>query len=269
MRSPTVREPAVAGGFYPSDAGVLRETVDTLLLDADPVLSSTPKALVVPHAGYVYSGPVAATAYALAARRRDTMTRVIVIGPTHRVAVQGIALAGFQFFATPLGLLTVPEAWALERLSALRTVCASPEAHWREHSVEVQLPFIQRALGNVDVIPMLAGIATGDEVADVLDALWGGPETLIVISTDLSHYLPDQEARRVDASTIARILALDGPIDHEHACGATALNGLLTAARRHGLHPTLLDARNSSDTAGDPDRVVGYCALAFEEARHE
>ena len=268
MRSPTVREPAVSGSFYPSDPSVLRDTVDALLSSAVPHLSSTPKALVVPHAGYVYSGPIAATAYALAARMRDTITRVIVIGPTHRVAVRGIALAGVEGFATPLGVLSVPEAWAAAQLSALPTVCVSPEAHRWEHSVEVQLPFIQRALGNVDVIPMLAGDATGDEVADVLDALWGGPETLIIISTDLSHYLPDLAARQIDAATIARILALDGPIDHEHACGATPLNGLLTAARLHGLHPTLLDARNSSDTAGDPDRVVGYCAVAFEEDRH-
>jgi len=268
MRSPTVREPAVAGSFYPSDAGVLRDTVDALLADAASSRVSTPKAIAVPHAGYVYSGAVAATAYALVARMRDTITRVIVIGPNHRVAVRGIALAGVQRFATPLGLVSVPEAWALARLSALPTVCVSPEAHRWEHSVEVQLPFIQRALGDVDVIPLLAGDTNGDEVADVLDALWGGPETLIVISTDLSHYLPDHEARQTDAATIARILALDGPIDHAHACGATALNGLLTAARRHGLHPIVLDARNSSDTAGDPDRVVGYCAVAFEEAPH-
>ena len=266
MRSPTVREPAVAGSFYPSDPLVLRGVLEDLLSGAASDLSLTPKALVVPHAGYVYSGAVAATAYALAARMRGTITRVIVIGPTHRVAVRGVALAGVEGFATPLGVLGVPEAWATARLSALPTVCVSPEAHRWEHSVEVQLPFIQRALGNVDVVPMLAGDATADEVADVLDALWGGQETLIIVSTDLSHYLHDHEARQVDAATITRILALDGPIDHEHACGATPLNGLLTAARRHGLTPTLLDARNSSDTAGDPDRVVGYCAIAFEEA---
>ncbi|NTV40429.1 MAG: AmmeMemoRadiSam system protein B, partial [Demequinaceae bacterium] len=247
----------------------LRDMVDTLMAGAAPRVSRTPKALVVPHAGYIYSGPVAATAYSLAAGIRDAITRVIVIGPTHRVAVRGIALAGVEGFATPLGVVSVPEDWAVAHLSALPSVCIFPEAHKWEHSVEVQLPFIQRALGDVDVIPLLAGDATGDEVADVLDALWGGPETLIIISTDLSHYLPDRAARHVDAGTISRILALDGPIDHEHACGATPLNGLLTAARRHGLHPTLLDARNSSDTAGDPQRVVGYCAVAFEESTHE
>lgn len=264
MRSPTVREPAVAGRFYPSDAIVLRDQVDALLASAAPATTGDPKALVVPHAGYEYSGAVAATAYSLAARMRDTITRVVIIGPTHRVAVRGIALAGVGAFATPLGALEVPEELVESELSALTTVHVSPEAHRWEHSVEVQLPFIQRALGDVEVVPLLAGDATGDEVAAVLDALWGGPETLIVISTDLSHYLPDNVARRVDAMTIARIIALDGPIDHEHACGATPLNGLMIAARRHGLRPTLLDARNSSDTAGDPDRVVGYCAVAFE-----
>jgi MEMO1 family protein len=268
MRSPAVREPAVSGSFYPEDPSVLRDTVDALLSGAAPHPSLTPKALVVPHAGYVYSGPVAAVAYALAARMRDRITRAVIIGPTHRVALRGVALAGVEGFATPLGVLPVPESWAATRLSALPTASVNHEAHRWEHSVEVQMPFIQRALGTVDVIPVLAGDATSDEVADVLDALWGGPETLIIVSTDLSHYLPDHEARRADAATIARILALDGPIDHEYACGATALNGLLTAARRHGLHPTLLDARNSSDTAGDPDRVVGYCSIAFEEAPH-
>jgi len=247
---------------------VLRDMVDSLLSRADPPSAITPKALVVPHAGYAYSGPVAATTYALAARMRDTVTRVIVIGPTHRVPVRGIALAGVQAFATPLGMVPVPQAWAEERLSTLATVTISPEVHRQEHSVEVQLPFIQRTLGDVEAVPMLAGDATGYEVADVLDALWGGPETLIIISTDLSHYLPDSAARWTDAATIARIVALDGPIDHEHACGATPLNGLLTVARRHGLKPTVLDARNSSDTAGDPDRVVGYCAIAFEEDHH-
>lgn len=269
MRSPTVREPAVSGSFYPSDALVLLDTVDHLLSAAATRRDCTPKALVVPHAGYVYSGPIAASAYALARLMRGVVTTVVIVGPTHRVAVRGIALAGVDGFATPLGVLPVPAAWAMGRLSELSTVRVVPEAHKWEHSVEVQLPFIQRALGDVDVIPMLAGEATGNEVADVLDALWGGPETLIVISTDLSHYLSDADARGADAETIARILSLDAPIDHEHACGATPLNGLLTAARRHGLRPTLLDARNSSDTAGDPDRVVGYCAVAFEEATHE
>lgn len=268
MSSPTLREAAVAGSFYPGDADVLRDTVDALLADAASVPAPLPKALVVPHAGYQYSGPVAASAYARAARGRGLVERVVVIGPTHRVPVRGIALAGAQGFITPLGVVRVAEDWAMDRLSTLPAVCISPESHRWEHSVEVQLPFIQRSLGDVEVVPLLAGQATGDEVADVLEALWGGPETLLVISTDLSHYLPDHQARPIDAATVAKIAALDGPIHHELACGATPLNGLLVVARRRALLPTLLDLRNSSDTAGDPDRVVGYCAFAFEEAHN-
>ena len=268
MRSLTVREPAVAGTFYPGDAAELRDLVDSLLSDAVSPDMTIPKALVVPHAGYAYSGPVAASAYARVAQARGTIDRVILIGPSHRVALRGVARAGASGFATPLGVLPVPEDWAMVRLSTVPEVCVSPDAHQWEHSVEVQLPFIQRTLGDVDIVPLLAGHATGEEVAEVLDALWGGRETLVVISTDLSHYLPHGEATRVDAATLARIGALDGPIDHDHACGATPLNGLLIAARRHGLIATLLDARDSSDTAGEPDRVVGYCAFAFEEAPH-
>ncbi|WP_291379100.1 AmmeMemoRadiSam system protein B [Demequina sp.] len=265
MPSPTLREAAVAGSFYPRSADVLRDTVDALLADAASSPAPMPKALVVPHAGYQYSGPVAAFAYARAAQGRGLVERVIVIGPSHRVPLRGIALAGAQGFATPLGVVRVPDDWATDQLSTLPQVCVAPDAHRWEHSVEVQLPFIQRTLGDVEVVPLVAGEATGDEVADVLEALWGGPETLLVVSTDLSHYLPDSEAKLIDAATVAKIAALDGPIHHEYACGATPLNGLLVAARRRALRPTLLDLRNSSDTAGDPTSVVGYCAFAFEE----
>ena len=269
MPSPTRREAAVAGSFYPEDADALRNTVDALLADAVSSPAPMPKALVVPHAGYQYSGPVAASAYARAARGRGLVERVILIGPSHRVPLRGIALSGAHGFATPLGVVTVPDEWTMDKLSALSAVRVAPEAHRWEHSVEVQLPFIQRVLGEVEVVPLVAGDATGDEVADVLEALWGGPETLVVVSTDLSHYLRDREARPIDAATVAKIAALDGPIHHEFACGATPLNGLLVAAHRHALRPILLDLRNSSDTAGDPDRVVGYCAFAFEDADHE
>jgi AmmeMemoRadiSam system protein B len=189
----------------------------------------------------------------------------VVIGPTHHVPVRGMALSGVDGFRTPLGVLPVAEAWAEERLVGVPAVCVFAETHRREHAVEVQLPFLQRALGGVEIVPLLAGEASGGEVADVLDELWGGPETLVVISSDLSHYLPYEKARRVDAGTIAQISALDGPLDHTQACGATAVNGLLVAARRHGLRPVLLGACSSGDTAGDRSRVVGYCAFAFEE----
>ncbi|HUX69098.1 MAG TPA: AmmeMemoRadiSam system protein B [Cellulomonadaceae bacterium] len=265
MRSSRVREPAVAGAFYPGDPEVLRITVDRLLADAPPPEeAAVPRAVIVPHAGYVYSGSTAALAYARVARGRDVIRRVVVIGPTHRVPVRGVALPGADGFRTPLGVMPVAEAWAEDRLAGVPAVCLFAETHRWEHSVEVQLPFLQRALGDVEVVPLLAGDATGDEVADVLDALWGGPETLVVISSDLSHYLPYEEARRVDAGTIAQISALDGPVDHLQACGATPVNGLLVAARRHGLRPELLGACSSGDTAGDRLRVVGYSAFAFD-----
>jgi len=264
--SPVVREAAVAGLFYPGDPEVLRATVDRLLADAPspPEDAPVPRAVIVPHAGYVYSGSTAAMAYLRVARGRDTIRRVVVIGPTHRVPVRGVALPGADKFRTPLGVLPVAEAWAEERLAGVPAACVFADTHRQEHSVEVQLPFLQRVLGDVEIVPLLAGDASGEEVADVLDALWGGPETLVVISSDLSHYLTYDEARRVDAETIAQIAALDGPLDHMQACGATPVNGLLVAARRRGLHPTLLGACSSGDTAGDRSQVVGYCAFAFD-----
>ena len=266
MRSSRVREAAVDGSFYPGDPEGLRATVDRLLADApsSPDQAPVPRAVIVPHAGYIYSGSTAAMAYVRVARGRDSIRRVVVIGPTHRVPVRGVALSGVDGFRTPLGVLPVAEAWAEERLVGVSAVCVFAETHRWEHAVEVQLPFLQRALGGVEIVPLLAGDATGEEVADVLDELWGGPETLVVISSDLSHYLPYEQARRVDAGTIAQISALDGPLEHTQACGATAVNGLLVAARRHGLRPVLLGACNSGDTSGDRSRVVGYCAFAFE-----
>lgn len=264
VREPVVREPAVAGRFYPADPDQLRAAVDALLADVPPPPPDAlvPRAVIVPHAGYVYSGSTAALAYARIARGRGTIRRVVVVGPTHRVPVRGVALPGADVFRTPLGDVPVPHAWAQERLADVPAACTNPETHRHEHSVEVQLPFLQRVL-DVDVVPLLAGDALGDEVADVLEALWDD-ETLVVISSDLSHYRTYEEARRVDAGTIAQITALDAPIDHLQACGATPVNGLLVAARRRGLRTTLLGACSSGDTAGDRSRVVGYCAFAFE-----
>lgn len=268
MNSLAVREAAVAGTFYPGDPVVLRDTVDRLLAEAPrpPADAPVPRAVIVPHAGYIYSGPTAAAAYARVAAGRERLTRVVLVGPTHRLPVLGVALPGADAFRTPLGTLPVAETWAEERLADVPAVCVFAETHRSEHSVEVQIPFLQRALGDVEIVPMLAGDASGEEVADVLDALWGGPETLVVISSDLSHYLGYDEATQVDAATIAQISALDGPLNHSQACGATPINGLLVLARRRGLVPTLLDARNSGDTSGDRNRVVGYCAFAFDEA---
>lgn len=261
-----VRRPAVAGTFYPAEAAVLADLVATLLSDArarapvDPP-GVPPEALIVPHAGYVYSGPTAALGYAQLDRLHAPVRRVVLLGPVHRVPVRGLALPGARAFATPLGEVAVDPASA-ETVSRLPQVVASPAAHALEHSIEVQLPLLQVALGEFSLLPLAVGDATPAQVAQVLDAVWGGPETLVVISSDLSHYHPDRQAREIDAETVRRILALDGPISHARACGATPVNGLVLAARARGLTPHLLEVRTSADTAGDPRRVVGYTSIA-------
>ena len=260
----TIRPAAVAGLFYPDDPITLRHTVADLLAGTRGTASArAPKALIVPHAGYIYSGPVAASAYARLAALRGRIRRVVLLGPTHRVYVRGLALPEAERFATPLGEIELDRE-GLQKLTGLSQVVRSAAAHAQEHSLEVQLPFLQQVLGDFQLLPLAVGEATAAEVAEVLETVWGGDETLIVISSDLSHFLPDRLARQVDGGTVDAILALDSHLNHEQACGATPVNGLLLAARKHGLHPVVLDVRNSSDTAGDADRVVGYAAFAFE-----
>lgn len=265
-----IRPAAVAGTFYPGSARELAREV-TGLLAAAPRASPTqpvPKAIVAPHAGYIYSGPVAASIYAQLAPARGQIRRVVLLGPTHRVAVRGLALPAAAGFATPLGVVEVDQA-AVAALRGLPQVTESAAAHALEHSLEVQLPFLQTVLDEFTLLPLAVGDATPNEVAQVLDALWGGPETLIVVSSDLSHYLPYRDAQNTDRATADAILHLSTGIGHEQACGATPLTGLTFAARRRGLKPSLIDLRNSGDTAGDRSRVVGYGAFAFyEEAGH-
>jgi hypothetical protein len=262
-----VRPAAVAGMFYPAAPAALAAEVRAHLgraLAQPAGTSAVPKALIAPHAGYVYSGPIAASAYARLAAGRDTIRRVVLFGPTHRVPVRGLALPSVGAFATPLGTVRVDrEAAAAAR--ALPQVCESDAAHAFEHSLEVQLPFLQAVLGEFSIVPFAVGDATPGEVSEVIDLLWGGPETLIVVSSDLSHYHRYAEARAIDRVTGEAILALSATLDHEQACGATPINGLLLAARRHGLQAELLDLRNSGDTAGDKSRVVGYASFAFSE----
>jgi AmmeMemoRadiSam system protein B len=262
-----VRRPAVAGTFYPADPAALRLAVDRLLADAEVpagTAADAPKALIVPHAGYVYSGPIAAAAYARLRPIAAAIRRVVLLGPAHRVAIPGLALPGVRQFATPLGIVAVDaDAAAIAR--RLPYVHESPLAHADEHSLEVQLPFLQRTLSEFTLVPFVVGDATPAMVADVLDVLWGGPETLIVVSSDLSHYRPYRDAQGIDRTTAERILALASGLDHEQACGATPINGLLLSARRRGLRAELLDLRNSGDTAGDRGRVVGYAAFGFRE----
>ncbi len=258
------RPPAVAGMFYAGDPASLARDVDDALAAAHPVAGPAPKALIVPHAGYAYSGPIAASAYAALERVRDSIHRVVLLGPCHRVAVRGLALPSADAFDTPLGRVPVDRE-GVAALSGLPQVVVSGPAHALEHSLEVQLPFLQRVLREFSIVPLVVGDASADEVAGVIDRLWGGPETLLLISSDLSHYHRYEDAARIDRATAAAILALDPALDHEQACGATPIAGLLTVARRRGLTAQLLDLRNSGDTAGDRRRVVGYAAVAFRE----
>lgn len=266
--APTSRPAAVAGMFYPAAAGALRAEIARWLTDASAGAGepdqAAPKLLVVPHAGYAYSGPVAAHAYALLEPWRERIARVVLLGPAHRVAVRGLAAPTVATFETPLGMVALDRA-AIDALADLPQVTSSDVAHAQEHSLEVQLPFLQQVLGRFAVVPLAVGQASASEVAEVLDRLWGGDETVVVISTDLSHYLPHAQARAADAATVDRILALDPSIDHDQACGATPLNGALRVAQARGLTPRLLDLRNSGDTAGDRSRVVGYGAIAFRD----
>ncbi len=258
----TVRPAAVAGLFYPGEPDELARSVARLLNGARTGTSAVPKALIAPHAGYIYSGPIAANAYALLAPARAAIKRVVLLGPMHRVAMRGIAAPSVACFATPLGRVGL-DTQALARVRELPHVVVSDEAHALEHSLEVHLPFLQTALDDFKVLPLAVGAADAQHVAAVLDAVWGGPETLIVVSSDLSHYLPYHEAQRVDRATCDAILALRTDIGHAQACGATPVSGLALAAARRGLKPELIDLRNSGDTAGDKSRVVGYAACAF------
>lgn len=268
-----VRAAAVAGMFYPQDAKLLSSDIQALLKAASSVQAQSSllgaiKALIVPHAGYIYSGSVAASAFALLAPLRETIRRVVLLGPTHRVLVSGLALPGVQAFATPLGRIPVDQD-AVHFIKPLRQVSTSPAAHELEHSLEVQLPFLQMVLSGFQLVPLAVGDASPEAVAEVIELLWGGPETLIVVSSDLSHYHPYQLAQKMDQHTCASIMDLQSIESHQQACGATPVNGLLLAARQQRLKANLLALRNSGDTAGDRDRVVGYGAFAFtQEPRH-
>jgi AmmeMemoRadiSam system protein B len=265
---PAIRRAAVDGLFYPAAPAALRGEVAHCMAGAvgagDAEAHPPPKLLITPHAGYEYCGPVAAHGYALIGRRHaPAVSRVVLLGPAHRVPLLGLAAPCAQAFETPLGEVALDLA-ALARLDDLPQVVRNDRAHEREHSLEVQLPFLQMLLGSFTLVPLVVGDAGPEAVAQVLERLWGGAETLIVISSDLSHYLPYPQAQAADRATAQRILALDAGLAPDEACGAAAINGALLAARRHGLTPRLLDLRNSGDTAGSRDRVVGYGAFAFE-----
>ena len=299
------RPPAVAGSFYPADPRRLALDLRHFLDEVKPARFPLPnplvkllanrlspqagkslvipegeganeslrevhvKALIVPHAGYRYSGAIAASAYATLRPLAARIRRVVLLGPTHRVAVRGLALPAATTFSTPLGEIKL-DTDAMHELARLPQVVVSDAVHAQEHSLEVQLPFLQTVLQDFKLVPLAVGDASAEEVAAVLEAVWGGVETLIVISSDLSHYLPAEVSRLVDRKTADEILKLQPLGSHQQACGATPLNGLLLAARAHHLQPHLLDLRNSGDTAGPHDSVVGYAAFAFTgEADHD
>jgi AmmeMemoRadiSam system protein B len=257
-----IRPAAVAGRFYPGDATALRTTVDDALLRARRWSGPVPRALIVPHAGYVYSGPIAATGYATLAAARHTIRRVVLLGPAHYVGFEGVAVSSADAFATPLGDVRV-DADLRDRVLTLPGVRVHDAAHGPEHSLEVHLPFLQRTLVDFAVLPLVVGRAPAEIVAAVIDAVWDGPDTLVVVSTDLSHYLDHDAAARRDRTTAAAVV--NGAVDEivpDDACGAYPLRGLLTAAAEHDLVVELLDLRSSGDTAGPRDRVVGYAAFA-------
>ncbi len=261
------RKPAVAGTFYPADAEELRGMVRDYLKRAAQTPGPPPKALIVPHAGYIYSGPVAASAYARLQGARGLIQRVVLLGPSHRVPFRGLAASSAETFLTPLGPVPV-DRQALAQALALPQVCLLDEAHAREHSLEVHLPFLQEVLGGFSLVPLAVGEATPEEVGQVLEALWGGPETLIVVSSDLSHYYDYETARKLDLATSRAIEELRfEEIHYEQACGRNPVNGLLWVARRRGMQARTLDLRNSGDTAGPRDEVVGYGAYVLDEGQ--
>lgn len=261
-----LRPPAVAGMFYPADANELRHDV-TGYVEAGSTgaaVARPPKALIVPHAGYQYSGPVAGSAYRRLRDGSAGIHHVVMIGPSHRVPIRGLAVPSVDSFATPLGDVPV-DAAGRERLSELGLVGVSDAAHAAEHSLEVQLPFLQVVLDEFDILPITVGSASAEQVARVIDAAWGGPDTLVLISSDLSHYHTWSDARRLDADTTRSIVERRSDLPDERACGACGINGLMQVARERGLAVELLDQRNSGDTAGDRSRVVGYGSYALYE----
>ena len=257
-----IRPAAVSGFFYPAEAEELRTMVNQLMNKATAT-GVAPKALIAPHAGYIYSGLTAAIAYANLQAIGDKITRIILLGPAHRVYVKGLALCSAEYFATPLGNIAIDQD-AVKSLKKLPQVVKSDAAHQQEHSLEVHLPFLQLLLTNFTLVPLVVGEATPQEVAEALELFWGDPNTMIIISSDLSHYHDYETAKKIDAITTKAIENLEfEKIGSQQACGCMPVRGMLQLARNKKLSVTTLDVRNSGDTAGTKDRVVGYGAWSF------
>lgn len=258
----SIRPPAVAGLFYPDDPRELKSQIERFLSEAE-VEGPVPKAIIAPHAGYIYSGPIAATAYAALLPARGAIDRVVLLGPAHRVPLRGLAISSAESFLTPLGPVPV-DVEARDRLLELPQVRVWDAAHAQEHSLEVHLPMLQIVLERFKLIPLVVGDASADEVSDAIDAVWDEPKTLVVVSSDLSHYHDYETARRMDEATSLAIEGLQGcGLEYEHACGRNPIRGLLESAHRRGLRAHTVDLRNSGDTAGPRERVVGYGAYVF------
>lgn len=260
-----VRPPAVAGLFYPGDPEQLRDAVSEYLAQAPTVAGPAPKALIVPHAGYIYSGVIAGAAYSQVAHRRRQIRRIVLLGPSHRVYLRGMAVPMAEAFQTPLGMVPVDRELKASVL-AHEQVIESNSPHADEHSLEVQLPFLQLLFDDFTLLPIALGSASPPAVASALAEVWGDEETLVLISSDLSHYLPYDEARAVDSETSSAILRNDATITGEQACGCIGINGLTFLARQRGARMAEIARCNSGDTAGDRARVVGYGAFALHES---
>ncbi|HET8551648.1 MAG TPA: AmmeMemoRadiSam system protein B [Gammaproteobacteria bacterium] len=256
-----IRKPAVGGLFYPDDPVELRDTVSRLLAN-NPQAGEAPKVLIAPHAGYIYSGPVAARAFNLLKPKASTIERVVLIGPSHRWPLEGLAVPSVTAFATPLGEVPLDRE-ALGALNDLPQVQVADEPHASEHSLEVELPFLQVVLEDFKLVPLVVGRAAPMEVAEVLTRLWGGPETLIVVSSDLSHYHRYEDARAIDANTAAEIMARSTHLIGEQACGYQSINGLMQTPQSRPLDIRQLALQNSGDTAGPRRQVVGYGAFSM------
>lgn len=259
-----IRRPAVAGQFYPGESQHLRSQVTGYIAGAaTEVAGRSPKAIIAPHAGYIYSGPVAGSAYAHLATAGPAVRRVILLGPSHWVHIPGLAASSAEAFATPLGTIPIDRD-AQDRVLAFEQVQIADQAHVREHCLEVQLPFLQVIFDDFTVVPLTVGTASPAEVAEVIEELWGAEETVVVISSDLSHYNDYRTAVEIDRATSEAIEALRS-VGEGQACGRWAINGLLQFARQRGMTARTVDLRNSGDTAGPRDRVVGYGAYIFSE----
>lgn len=260
-----IQQPSVAGVFYPAEPSTLANEINQMLSKVPEHDGRVPKALIVPHAGYVYSGPVAASAYARLISAGKKIHRVVAMAPAHRVPFRGLAVSSAEYFRTPLGDLPVDLA-AVGRALKFSQVQQFDTAFQGEHALEVHLPFLQQVLSSFQLVPFIVGDATAEEVSEVLEDLWGGEETLILISSDLSHYLDYDAARARDRNTTRAIEALaPQQIDFHDACGRIPVCGLLLSAKDHHLNVDTVDLRNSGDTAGSKDRVVGYGAYTFHQ----